>query len=101
MCVNYKLCVKLHKGPFAFYMEKYSSLQNFYTHAVTDVTDNYQVWFRSAMMKVFGQISGLSFVSGKVKGQILCQGGCHGVCQKSPLLLNQISLVNKLKLKSN
>ena len=44
MCVNYKLCVKLHKGPFAFSMEKFPSLQNFYTHAVTDVTDNYQVW---------------------------------------------------------
>ena len=25
-------------------MEKFPSLQNFYTHAVTDVTDNYQVW---------------------------------------------------------
>ena len=43
MCVNYKLCVKLHKGSFAFNMEKFPSLQNFYTHAVTDVTDNYQV----------------------------------------------------------
>ena len=43
MCVNNKLCVKLHKGPFAFYMEKFPSLYNFYTHAVTDVTDNYQV----------------------------------------------------------
>ena len=43
MCVNYKLCVKLHKGPFAFNMEKFPSLENFYTHAVTDVTDNYQV----------------------------------------------------------
>ena len=44
MCVNYKLCVKLHKGSFAFNMEKFPSLQNFYTHTVTDVTDNYQVW---------------------------------------------------------
>ena len=43
MCVNYKLCVKLHKGPFAFDMEKFLSLENFYTHAVTGVTDNYQV----------------------------------------------------------
>ena len=43
MCVNYKLCVKLHKGPFAFNMEKFPSLENFYTHAVTGVTDNYQV----------------------------------------------------------
>ena len=25
-------------------MEKFPSLENFYTHAVTDVTDNYQVW---------------------------------------------------------
>ena len=40
MCVNYKLCVKLHKSPFAFNMEKFPSAQNFYTHAVTD---NYQV----------------------------------------------------------
>ena len=40
MCVDYKLCVKLQKDPFAFNMEK---LENFYTHAVTDVTDNYQV----------------------------------------------------------
>ena len=45
MCVNYKLCVKLHKGPFAFNMEKFPSLENFYTHAVTGVTDNYQVCF--------------------------------------------------------
>ena len=37
MCVDYKLCVKLQKDPFAFNMEK---LENFYTHAVTD---NYQV----------------------------------------------------------
>ena len=43
MCVNYKLCVKLHKGPFAFSMEKFPSLEKFYTHAVTGVTDNYQV----------------------------------------------------------
>ena len=43
MWVNYKLCVKLHKGSFAFNMEKFPSLQNFYTHTVTDVTDNYQV----------------------------------------------------------
>ena len=43
MCVNYKLCVKLHKGPFAFNMEKFLSLEKFYTHAVTGVTDNYQV----------------------------------------------------------
>ena len=43
MGVNYKLCVKLHKGSFAFNMEKFPSLQNFYTH--TDVTDNYQVCF--------------------------------------------------------
>ena len=40
MCVNYKLCVKLHKGPFAFNMEKFPSLENFYTHTVTGVTDN-------------------------------------------------------------
>ena len=44
MCVNYKLCVKLHKGPFAFNMEKFPSLENFYTHAVIGMTDNYQVW---------------------------------------------------------
>ena len=44
MCVNYKLCVKLHKGPSAFNMEKFHSLQKFYTHALTGVTDNYQVW---------------------------------------------------------
>ena len=43
MCVNYKLCVKLHKGPFAFNMEKFPSLEIFYTHAVTGVTDNYHV----------------------------------------------------------
>lgn len=47
MCVNYKLqpCVNLHKGPFAFNdnMEKFPSLPNFYTHAMTDVTDKYQV----------------------------------------------------------
>ena len=46
MCVNYKLCVKLHKGRFAFNMEKFPSLENVYTHAVTGVTDNYQVWDR-------------------------------------------------------
>ena len=36
------MCVKL-KGSFAFNMEKFPSLENFYTHAVTGVTDNYQV----------------------------------------------------------
>ena len=41
MCVDYKLCVKLQKDPFAFNMEKFPS--HFYTHAVTGVTDNYQV----------------------------------------------------------
>ena len=53
MCVNYKLCVKLHKGPFAFNMEKFPSLENFYTHAVTGVTDNYQVcwWVKSTKYK--------------------------------------------------
>ena len=40
----YELCVKLHKGPFAFHMEKSPLLQNFYTLTVTDVTDKYQLW---------------------------------------------------------
>ena len=29
--------------PFAFNMKKFLSLEIFYTHAVTDVTDNYEV----------------------------------------------------------
>ena len=42
MCKLQTVC-KLHKGPFAFNLEKFPSLGNFYTHAVTGVTDNYQV----------------------------------------------------------
>ena len=52
MCVNYKLCIKLHKGPFAFNMEKFPSLEIFYTHAVTGVTDNYQVWINVTGVRV-------------------------------------------------
>ena len=54
MCVKYKLCVKLHKGPFAFNMEKFPSLENFYTHAVTAVTDNYQVCSTALSCLKFG-----------------------------------------------
>ena len=41
--------------------------------------------FKSSMKKGFCKISGLSFASGndKSEDQILCQGGCHGACQKS------------------
>ena len=52
MCVNYKLCVKLHKGTSAFNMEKFHSLEKFYTHAVTGVTDNYQVWQSVVNMRI-------------------------------------------------
>ena len=51
------MCVKLHTVcelthsvqnftgvPCAFNMKKILSLEKFYTHAVTDVTDKYQVW---------------------------------------------------------
>ena len=50
------MCVKLHTVcelthsvqnftgvPCAFNMKKFPSLEKFYTHAVTDVTDKYQV----------------------------------------------------------
>ena len=38
-------CVQNYTGvPFAFNMKKFLSLEIFYTHAVTDVTDNYQVY---------------------------------------------------------
>ena len=53
---NYTLCTKLHTVykithcvqnytgvPFAFNMKKFLSLEIFYTHAVTDVTDKYEV----------------------------------------------------------
>ena len=42
MCKPQTVC-KITQGPFAFHMEKFPSLQYFYTHAVTGVTDNYQV----------------------------------------------------------
>ena len=38
-------CVQNYTGvPFAFNMKKFLSLEIFYTHAVTDVTDKYEVW---------------------------------------------------------
>ena len=37
-------CVQNYTGvPFAFNMKKFLSLEIFYTHAVTDVTDKYEV----------------------------------------------------------
>ena len=44
---SYTLCVKLHteyKSSFTFIVKKFPSLEIFYTHAVTDVTDKYEVW---------------------------------------------------------
>ena len=51
------MCVKIHTVcelthsvqnftwvPCAFNMKQIPSFENFYTHAVTDVTDKYQVW---------------------------------------------------------
>ena len=41
------MCVKLHtvsQRSFCVQYEKILSHEIFYTHAVTDVTDNYQVW---------------------------------------------------------
>ena len=68
MCVNYKLCVKLHKGSFAFNMEKFPSLQNFYTHTVTDVTDNYQVCFQNRSNTLLCNLGTLSERLEKIRG---------------------------------
>ena len=43
---SYTLCVKLHteyKSSFTFTVKKLPSLEFVYTHAVTDVTDKYEV----------------------------------------------------------
>ena len=46
-CVqSYTLCVKLHteyKSSFTLIVEKFPSLETFYTHAVGDVADKYEV----------------------------------------------------------
>ena len=54
-CVqSYTLCVKLHteyKSSFTFIVKKFPSLEIFYTHAVTDVTDKYEVCLASGSLK--------------------------------------------------
>ena len=58
------MCVKLHTVcelthsvqnftgvPCLFNMKKFLSLEKFYTHAVTDVTDKYQVWLSDCFRK--------------------------------------------------
>ena len=42
------------KGSFAFNMEKFPSLEKFYTHAVTDVTD---IYLSTLQLKILLKIS--------------------------------------------
>ena len=51
MCVQIHTVCELIHGvqnytvvPFAYNMKKFPSLEFFYTHAVTGVTDKYEVW---------------------------------------------------------
>ena len=56
MCVQIHTVCELTHGvqnytvvPFAYNMKKFPSLEFFYTHAVTGVTDKYEVWPHTKM----------------------------------------------------
>ena len=52
-----KQCTKLHRGPLRVPYEKFPSLEKFYTHAVTGVTDKYQVWAFTILAMFFYKVS--------------------------------------------